>query len=170
MNTYVDCVLDGEYWNIVGDSRGRHGRAKQKIFTYEADHIPVIQRPVGPSKPLTPEQKEKAKQRSDEQRKAHLRKVNKEHRKYDCLRSFVVWLFVYIFVLWLFVSCYFVIVIHIQECEEAEEDGGRHSHLRVLARWQLEGRQEHRTPQYVLQFCILLMLIYLMSRYLVLFY
>lgn len=41
MNNLVECVLDGEYWNIVGDSRKRHERAKQKVFTYDVDHIPM---------------------------------------------------------------------------------------------------------------------------------
>jgi hypothetical protein len=80
MNQFVECVLDGDYWNIVGDSRGRHSRAKQSVFTYDANHIPIPKNTY-PSKPLTPEQKEKAKQRAEEQRKVQLKKVKKEHRR-----------------------------------------------------------------------------------------
>jgi len=81
MNDLVECILDGAYWNIPkGDSRSRHTRAIQKVFTYDENHM-KLKTPTGKSKPMTPEQKEKAKKRSDQQRVIHRERVTVEHTR-----------------------------------------------------------------------------------------
>jgi len=73
-------LLDGEYWTIVGESRSRHNRAVQTIFTYESGHIPEKNLNYKP-KPMTPEQKEKQKERQEVQRKIEKAKRKKEHHR-----------------------------------------------------------------------------------------